>query len=166
MKTIFDDDQFCRETFDLPDASREQIIASMTRAHRRAQTARRLRNTSVLLAILLTATLLLLPKSPSPSVTQQTAKSEPNFLVHTAPFAGVIHTTPLSTLSVDSSANRSFAIVHTDPAAAPNITDDQLFELLKSRAVALVKSLSGARLEFLDQPSAEFKDRPNLELKN
>lgn len=149
MKTLLENEEFCRETFALPDGFREDAVAQMARAGKRARVGRKVKAASAL-ALMILAGGLLLSKKSDPSLTTRVASEKPPvaWTIQSKPFDGIVRSKAVSS-EVYIRTKENVVIVQTARQRDLLISDEQLLQMAGGRGVGLLKIDGSMELTFL-----------------
>jgi hypothetical protein len=149
MKTLFQNEEFCRDAFGdgLRGGFREDVVARMAQTRKRVRFVESARVVCVLAAAVLT--LVFAVKKPARPLEVVSVREAPSWKVRTVRFDGIVRTQPLSEVMIVRSDESNVAIVRSAPGMYDLISDEQMFAMLRGWSVALVRVNGVADLEIL-----------------
>lgn len=149
MKTLFQNDEFCSDTFgeELRGTFRDDVVGRMARTRKRVRFVEGARVVCVLMAAVMA--LVFAIKKPARPIEVVTVRETPTWKVNLVRFNGIVRTQPLSELMIVRSDEANVAIVRSAPGFYDLISDEQMFAMLRGWSVAIVKVNGVADLEIL-----------------
>src|SRR5687767_12312873 len=152
MKTIWQNEDFCRDAFEEAGESelREGLVARMVQTRRRARVANGARVVCCGAAVLwIGLTLSLRRDQPTTQVVVAPKVVAPSWKVHSGPFEGIIRSQPLEVSMIVRSDESNVAMVRSAPGFHELISEEQMFAMLSGWSVALVRVNGVAEVEIL-----------------